>query len=133
MPLRISAAGVSTISDHRKTRLDWLRRVYCTSLRLSGSLRQNFRTCLTHLSFITFYPEECRPLTSISSFQLEVCRAKTELSTLSDITNRIATRDVLNILIFNTSHVCVDRPIYRDFLRDEARQARGCRRCSADR
>ena len=107
---RIFAAGVSTVSDHRKIRYDYPRKVRCTKgcLRLSDLLRLNLRTCLTLWSVATFHVDFLQPLTLIAPFQLEVSRAQTEIPTLCYVSNGIAGSDGLNVLALETSHVHVN-------------------------
>ena len=105
----IFAAGVSTISDRRSIRFGCPRMVYCTKrpLRLPDLSRWNLRTCLMLLSVVEARLEYVQLLTFIAGFQLKVCRAQTERSTLIYISNGIGGSDGLNVLAFETSYVHV--------------------------
>lgn len=60
------------------------------------------------LSVVEARLEDSQPLTFIAGFQLEVCRAQTERSTLIYVSNGIGGSDGLNVLAFETSYVHVN-------------------------
>ena len=110
MPPSISAAGVSIVSDRRRTRFDHRGKGCCTSCPVQwlDLLRWHSRKCLALLSVVTFHLEDCKPLTFVAGFQREVCRAQTERAALVYISDGKAAGDGLNVLAFKASDVHVN-------------------------